>query len=196
MASTFDAYTECAKMFEFKTKSSSLIKLSTLIYSINFISRIEPLNKLTKYVNMSIANEIEEGIMEYSMIKISTENMPDEFLSNVYNDKLNDVLLNIDPTNQRIKNTTLNSAITNGHIAPHFVAFFSCEQLHPLRWKDILDIKQKRENDKNNIKTSDLYKCYHCGERKTKTSQMQTRSSDEAMTIFVTCLNCYNTFTK
>ena len=53
-----------------------------------------------------------------------------------------------------------------------------------------------REDTENNMATTDLYKCYKCGERKATSYQMQVRSADEPMTIFVTCLVCYNTFTK
>ena len=43
---------------------------------------------------------------------------------------------------------------------------------------------------------TDLYKCYKCKERKCKVIQLQTRSADEPMTNFITCLVCFNTFTK
>ena len=38
--------------------------------------------------------------------------------------------------------------------------------------------------------TTDQFKCGKCKFRKAKYYQMQTRSADEPMTTFVTCLNC------
>ncbi|XP_042414582.1 transcription elongation factor TFIIS-like [Zingiber officinale] len=39
---------------------------------------------------------------------------------------------------------------------------------------------------------TDQFKCGRCGQRKTTYYQMQTRSADEPMTTFVTCVNCNN----
>ncbi|KAF2305783.1 hypothetical protein GH714_008179 [Hevea brasiliensis] len=40
--------------------------------------------------------------------------------------------------------------------------------------------------------TTDQFKCGRCGQRKTTYHQMQTRSADEPMTTYVTCINCNN----
>ncbi|PWZ21523.1 Transcription elongation factor TFIIS [Zea mays] len=40
--------------------------------------------------------------------------------------------------------------------------------------------------------TTDQFKCARCGQRKTTYYQLQTRSADEPMTTFVTCVNCNN----
>ncbi|KAI9156906.1 hypothetical protein LWI28_013889 [Acer negundo] len=40
--------------------------------------------------------------------------------------------------------------------------------------------------------TTDQFKCSRCGQRKTTYYQMQTRSADEPMTTYVTCVNCNN----
>jgi transcription elongation factor S-II len=39
---------------------------------------------------------------------------------------------------------------------------------------------------------TDIFKCGKCKQRKTTYYQMQTRSADEPMTTFVTCLVCEN----
>ncbi|GLU17841.1 hypothetical protein SLE2022_341920 [Rubroshorea leprosula] len=40
--------------------------------------------------------------------------------------------------------------------------------------------------------STDQFKCGRCGQRKTTYHQMQTRSADEPMTTYVTCVNCNN----
>lgn len=40
--------------------------------------------------------------------------------------------------------------------------------------------------------TTDQFKCGRCGKRKTTYYQLQTRSADEPMTTFVTCVECNN----
>ena len=76
---------------------------------------------------------------------------------------------------------------------------------------DVIDMlnKAKREEidktieDKTNSMRSDwekkhtkpssgIYKCWKCGGNQTTQSEMQTRSADEPMTLFITCLNCDN----
>ncbi|KAI9028520.1 transcription factor S-II, central domain-containing protein [Hyaloraphidium curvatum] len=44
----------------------------------------------------------------------------------------------------------------------------------------------------DNSAETDMFKCGKCKQRRTKYYQMQTRSADEPMTTFVTCLNCGN----
>ncbi|KAF5477715.1 hypothetical protein F2P56_004332 [Juglans regia] len=40
--------------------------------------------------------------------------------------------------------------------------------------------------------STDMFKCERCGEHKCSYYQMQTRSADESMTTYVTCVNCNN----
>jgi len=40
--------------------------------------------------------------------------------------------------------------------------------------------------------STDAFKCGKCGQRKCTYYQLQTRSADEPMTTFVTCVNCDN----
>ena len=42
--------------------------------------------------------------------------------------------------------------------------------------------------------TEGVYKCRICGGKKTVQHEQQTRSADEPMTIFITCVNCKNTW--
>lgn len=44
----------------------------------------------------------------------------------------------------------------------------------------------------DNQASTDMFRCGKCGERKCKYYQKQTRSADEPMTTFVTCVNCNN----
>ena len=45
---------------------------------------------------------------------------------------------------------------------------------------------------KDNQAETDQFKCGKCYQRKCKYYQLQTRSADEPMTTFVTCVNCGN----
>jgi transcription elongation factor S-II len=98
------------------------------------------------------------------------------------------------------KNPELRLSIYDGRIPP--------ELLVEMDEKDLAsgELKQQREADrkyardatrsdwnKNNRQT-DMFKCGKCKERRCTYYQLQTRSADEPMTTFVTCLNCGNRF--
>jgi DNA-directed RNA polymerase subunit M/transcription elongation factor TFIIS len=67
------------------------------------------------------------------------------------------------------------------------------------RFSELLELpeEQKIHNDLrkqvlvNEAKNQDgLFKCGRCRSMKTSYYEMQTRSADEPMTVFVSCLNC------
>ena len=50
------------------------------------------------------------------------------------------------------------------------------------------------DKSRHEKKTTDMYQCSKCKNRKCTVSMAQTRSADEPMTIFVTCQVCGKTF--
>ena len=142
------------------------------------------------------AEQIENGIFEFTLIQTTINKLLPIIAINVYHDKLHDICVNLDINNKNIKNKTLYNSIINQEIKPYYLAFLSPGQLHPKRWAPILKKINQKNETKNTIIATDLYKCYKCGESKCKASQIQTRGADEPMTIFITCLICYNTFTR
>ena len=78
-------------------------------------------------------------------------------------------------------------------IDPYDLAFIDTFKLFPEKWADIIDEKMKIEKllkESLQESASDLFKCPRCYKRKTIHCEVQTRSSDEPMTTFITCLEC------
>jgi len=69
------------------------------------------------------------------------------------------------------------------------------QELFPDIWEEIL-IKNKKKLDflskENNVQGTSIFKCGKCRLNNCTYFQMQTRSADEPMTTFITCLNCNN----
>ena len=69
------------------------------------------------------------------------------------------------------------------------------QELFPEHWKKILDEQNKRYKlmweDEQEAMT-DQFKCGRCKQRKCTYYELQTRSEDEGMTTFITCLTCGN----
>ncbi|VBB17995.1 transcription elongation factor TFIIS [Yasminevirus sp. GU-2018] len=192
----FDQVEELVKMFKFRTSASSSIRADVMHYAVHNINKREGIFALAANVPFEIADKIHNGILEFTLIKISTEPADViDFIPNIYRDKVRDICANLDPTNKRINNQTLRRSLLDGDVDPHFVAFMTPQQIHPARWAKEMERRQNIEDAGSIKKVTDIYKCRKCGDRKSTTTQMQTRSADEPMTIFVTCLTCYNTFT-
>lgn len=99
-------------------------------------------------------------------------------------------------------NVEFREKIIKGEISP--------DDLCTMSPKDMLSKNKKEEIEKEIEKkvdevrsdwqtthgevTEGLYKCNACGGKKTKQYEQQTRSADEPMTLFITCLNCGKTW--
>lgn len=83
--------------------------------------------------------------------------------------------------------------INNGLIKPEELASYSHVELYPDFWAEQkLKIMARHINNKPEQEHEGMFKCGKCKTFKTTYTQAQTRSADEPMTTFVTCLNCNN----
>ena len=180
--------------YDFITENSVDIKDFYIQNAEKIINRAENQIKLNEILHdIDIALKIELSIFEFTLIYCLNNNLNDNFIRAVYEDKLNSIIANLTDT-KNINNKTLKKDLLSNKINPSYVAFMSPAQLHPQKWLYWVKKKEYKEIRENSIVYSDAYKCFKCGERKTKVTQAQTRSADEPMTTFVTCLVCYNTF--
>lgn len=66
-------------------------------------------------------------------------------------------------------------------------------EMNPTQWKDLKDQQFRREKkvlEGNLAMATDRFRCSQCKKKLCSYYELQTRSADEPMTIFVTCLNC------
>jgi DNA-directed RNA polymerase subunit M/transcription elongation factor TFIIS len=180
--------------YNFITENSVDIKDSYIQYAESILDRAKYQMEINKIIqNIDIAIKIELSIFEYCLIYCLNNGYEQKFIKPIYNDKVYNIISNLDQTHI-INNQTFKNDILNGKINPSYVAFMSPSQLHPTQWQYWVKKKEYKEWRENSIAYSDAYKCFKCGESKCKISQAQTRSADEPMTTFVTCLVCHNTF--
>lgn len=113
--------------------------------------------------------------------------------SKEYKAKIRSLVFNL----QDKKNPDLRRRVLVGDVAPEKLAHMSADELasDALRQeKDKMREHALFESERGAIKaaTTDAFKCGKCGKRKCAYTQAQTRSADEPMTTFVTCMNCNN----
>ena len=160
------------------------------------IKTIDILNKVVK--NMNKTKIIEESIFRFachkSDIRKVIKKWENPVFKKIYINKTRSLFMNLDKTSC-IKNTSLIKKIFNSKFDLKNIAFITYQELFPEHWKQLLDEKYKREiaiyEDKPEAMT-DMFKCGRCKSRECTYYELQTRSADEAMTIFITCVNCGN----
>eukprot|EP00271_Cylindrocystis_brebissonii_P010600 TRINITY_DN2685_c0_g1_i1.p1 TRINITY_DN2685_c0_g1~~TRINITY_DN2685_c0_g1_i1.p1 ORF type:complete len:386 (-),score=63.25 TRINITY_DN2685_c0_g1_i1:831-1988(-) len=94
-------------------------------------------------------------------------------------------------------NPDLRRRVLFGEITPSELLTMTTEDMaSDERKREKMKIEQKMMFETtrgiNMTSSTDQFKCGKCGQRKTTYYQMQTRSADEPMTTFVSCLNCPN----
>jgi DNA-directed RNA polymerase subunit M/transcription elongation factor TFIIS len=92
-----------------------------------------------------------------------------------------------------VGNTELFERFKNGEIQIQDLSKMDRYELNPTRWKTQFDnqlMREKRQLEGDRSMATDMFLCKRCGKRECTYYEMQTRSADEPMTIFITCLAC------
>lgn len=95
------------------------------------------------------------------------------------------------------KNSKLRMAVLRRHIPPSELLELSNEELANDELKKTREeVHEKMTRDampyNKQEASTDMFKCGKCKQRKCTYFQMQTRSADEPLTTFVSCVNCGN----
>ena len=110
----------------------------------------------------------------------------------LYSSVARTIVGNLNP-NTYIQNKNLFKRFEDGELSLEEIAGFGHTDLYPEIWKDSL-IRQfereKRQLEGNRAMATDQFLCKGCKKRECTYYELQTRSADEPMTIFIQCLNC------
>lgn len=139
----------------------------------------------------------ERSIFKYAAGKATEKNEPLSPESSAFIHAYRSKYLSID---YNLKHSpTLKSKVLAGEISTKEIAFLTHVEMWPGGPCDVAIQKRKTkeliiENNKGNIDEDfeGEFTCGKCRSKKTTYYQMQTRSADEPLTTFVTCLKCSN----
>ena len=185
---------EMINNFNFVTEQGKLLPVEYITIGCNNIDRKQAVVDLNKHINnMSICTEIEEGLFEFTFVYSKINNLLPHIIYGVYKDNLMNIIDNINK-NGSVGNDYLISNIQNGTLYPKTIAFLSPIEMFPNNWEYYNRKNTLRKYKEENMAATDNYECKKCHERKCKVTQLQTRSADEPMTNFVSCLVCGFTF--
>ena len=110
----------------------------------------------------------------------------------IYKQIFRSVIHNIHPQSP-VKNRRLLTRVLEGEFELSSIPFMSSYEMFPEKWfelKDRLIQREKKILEGNKSRATDQFKCRRCNKRECTYYELQTRSADEPMTIFITCLNC------
>ena len=141
----------------------------------------------SKVGNKLLSTNIEIGTYNYSIQQASEKKIVKQWSNpmfcELYLSKMRSLLYNITPE------------LIDTLKDPHLIAFKPIYELNKEKWKDMMYRKEKREehlfSNTLAVTTTD-FTCFKCKKNQCTYFQLQTRSADEPMTTFVTCVNCEN----
>jgi transcription elongation factor S-II len=94
------------------------------------------------------------------------------------------------------KNPRLFQRLKDGEVSYTWLASAMPYDMFPELWDPVMEQvamkAMRRENRNSGKKVEGAFQCRKCKSKFTEYYQLQTRSADEPMTTFVTCLNCEN----
>jgi len=140
--------------------------------------------------------ELEKGIFESSMQQAKKQYIACNWklapFREVYQQIMRFIVCNLHPESP-VKNYRLMTRIMDGELILAEIPFMSSYDVFPEKWfalKDKLVQREQKILEGNKSRATDQFKCRRCHKSECTYYELQTRSSDEPMTIFITCLNC------
>jgi transcription elongation factor S-II len=140
----------------------------------------------------SLERGIFEASFQYAQKQYIARNWKTPTFREVYRQILRSVLSNLHPQSP-VNNTRLLHRVKEGEFTLYEIPFMSSYEMFPEKWfalKDKLLQREQKILEGNKSRATDQFKCRRCQKRECTYYELQTRSADEPMTIFVTCLNC------
>jgi transcription elongation factor S-II len=149
--------------------------------------------KLNKFISdEESCNNLEKGIFNYTLDHATKLNVvkkwDNSYFVRIYLDRTRTIYINL-------KNKEILDKINSKELKAHKLAFMTHQEMQPDKWNALIQEKKIRDDNKYEPKieaSTDDFTCWKCKSKKCTYYQLQTRSADEPMTTFVSCLDCGN----
>lgn len=139
-----------------------------------------------------MCSNIEKGIFNWSLERAEELNVIKRWdaagFVQIYTDRLRSVIRNL-------SSKALQERLLERKFQAHELAYMSHQDMQPERWAELIAAKKLKDENRYAPRleaSTDNFTCYKCRSKKCSYYQLQTRSADEPMTTFVTCLDCGN----
>ena len=120
----FEYQKEYTRQFKFIMSNSGYLPIELIEYAQQNLDRKTAINKIEEIIKCyPLAVEIESGIFEFSLNYVNTQLLNQDNIMMIYQDKLFELLDNLDINNKKINNTTLLPALLNDIIPGQTISF-------------------------------------------------------------------------
>jgi len=147
-------------------------------------------------LNDLVCADLEVGIYNWAIMYAEKHKIIRNWLSSnfmdLYISKALSIIANMDKDSY-VGNPRLLLRLKEKEFLPHDIPFLSHDCMFPERWKDAMDKKLRKDEHIIQEKPAAMttqFKCGKCKKRECTYQELQLRSCDEPMTLFITCLNC------
>lgn len=154
-----------------------------------------------KKLNIIVENSkqsinLEKGIYNYSLQQAKRLKVVKKWDNKPF---VNIYLSHLKTVYENIKHPEIKEKLKNREIKAHLIPFMTHQEMRPELWEKMIEQKIKRDKSKYEVNleaATDNFTCFKCQRNDPENAnkctyyQLQTRSADEPMTTFVTCLNC------
>jgi DNA-directed RNA polymerase subunit M/transcription elongation factor TFIIS len=142
------------------------------------------------------SQDLEIGIFNASIDYANSLKIPLSWNCDLFTDTYINIAISIYSNldkNSYIHNQNLIQRLKNRDFLPHKLPYMSSQEIFPEIWKDIIEKHEKQVKGAYEVKPvamTDAIKCGKCKNNKVTYYELQTRSGDEAMTQYFTCICC------
>lgn len=139
------------------------------------------------------ASNLEKGVFNYAIKKARDASIVrkwdnPEFIQ-LYLNRLRSVYINLSNTSELVE------LLKQKKLTPQKMAFMTHQEMRPSQWQTLIEKKKFKDESKYAPQldaNTDNFTCRRCKSKRCSYYQLQTRSADEPMTTFVTCIDCGN----
>ena len=140
--------------------------------------------------------KLEHEIYKVSLFEAETKHIIKDWsiklYHHIYMSTIRKIVSNLYPTSY-VNNVELLQKYKNKEITLEEIASMNHYAMFESKWRELIEHQQnieKRQLEGNKSMATDQFLCTRCFKRECTYYEMQTRSADEPMTIFINCLNC------
>ena len=140
--------------------------------------------------NLKDGDNMERAIYNYTIKKAEekfiVKKWENQYFSELYLNKFMSVYINL-------KTPNVIASIQNKTILAQDLPFMTHQEILPEKWDTLIEDLKIQNQNKYTPKieaSTDNFTCHKCKSKECSYYQLQTRSADEPMTTFVTCISC------
>jgi len=164
--------------------------------------RIHTMQQITRLLGSEFSKEdqvlLEQSIFQSALLDADIKYVVKHFENNLfqicYMNAVRRILSNLDQTNY-VGNSQLLEKLRRGDLQINHLAIMNSVDYAPGLYTGMRDrmlLREQQQLDGNKAMATDMFKCGRCHKREATFYELQTRSADEPMTKFITCVNCGN----